>query len=195
MYLGKFSQELADKIESYVLKNNDNLTWRYSAETAGYDEDSFDSFPIKGSGETFQFENRIYSEKNGIVDPHAWSSIISPMILEYQEDHEDICAKFTGIFRAKMNMLTTDVTDQCKFHTPHVDAIFPHWVMLYYINDSDGPTYFFEQKYNGQKQELTLNRIFNPIKGQFLVFDGLTYHASTSPKKSIQRCVININFT
>lgn len=195
MYLGKFSQDLSDKIESYVLKNNDNLTWRYSDETTGYDENSLDSFPVKESGETFQFENRIYSEIRGVIDYHAWSEVISPMIIEYQQDHEVMCPKLSSIFRAKMNMLTTDVTNQYVFHTPHVDSIDPHWVMLYYINDSDGPTYFFKEKYNGQKQELTFGKMFIPKKGQFLVFDGLTYHASSAPKKSKQRCVININFT
>lgn len=191
MYTGFVSDKLADKIETYVTKNNDDLPWVYCEETTGYVDGYYDSIAIPGSGETFQFEHRILSETYGIVDRKAWSEIMFPLMMEYQEHN---FPPMNDVFRSKINMLTIDPRKEITCHTPHVDDVDPHWVMIYYINDSDGPTIFFDQHFDGQKKAPKFSSSVKPRKGKFVIFDGLQYHASSAPRQTTQRCVININF-
>ena len=74
-------------------------------------------------------------------------------------------------------------------HNAHVDQPYPHTVALYYVNDTDGDTVFFD------KDDLTkvIHRE-TPKKGKCVIFDGeYAYHASTSPSKNI-RMTLNINY-
>ena len=70
---------------------------------------------------------------------------------------------------------------------PHTDQSYPHLVFLYYANDSDGDTVFYEQD---QKTEIT--RV-SPKKGRAVIFDGSIPHSGSTPTKS-ERVTININF-
>ena len=72
-----------------------------------------------------------------------------------------------------------------KFYTPHVDQNQPHIVVLYYVNDSDGDTYLFND-------DGTVMRTVSPKKGRFVVFDGSIMHGGGVPKKGV-RSVINLN--
>ena len=69
----------------------------------------------------------------------------------------------------------------------HIDMDTPHWVGLYYINDSDGDTVLFDEK--GEKE---IKRI-TPKKGRIVFFDGKIPHCSNPPSK-IHRAIINFNF-
>jgi len=191
MYIGTVSEDLADKIDTYVTKNNDDILWVYSEETSGYTPGEYDAIPIPGSGETFQFEHRICSETYGVVDRKAWTEIMVPIMIEYQKYD---FPPMNNVFRSKINMLTIDPREEIVCNTPHVDDVDPHWVMIYYINDSDGPTTFFDQYYDGQKKAPKFSSSVTPKKGKFVVFNGLQFHASSAPRQTTQRCVININF-
>jgi len=82
------------------------------------------------------------------------------------------------------------IQDQTKHpHLPHVDFLYEHTTMLYYVNDSDGPT----KLYNADKTIIV--KEIHPKKGRVLFFDGLTYHASSSPKNHPSRIVLNYNFS
>jgi len=68
----------------------------------------------------------------------------------------------------------------------HVDLPFPHLVCLYYVNDSNGDTLF----YNDDKK--IVKRV-SPKKGRIALFDGSLYHSSGQPNQN-ERIVINICF-
>ena len=71
-------------------------------------------------------------------------------------------------------------------HNAHVDQHFPHIVGLYYPNDSDGDTFFFDDGGNVIHKE--------PVeRGKMIVFDGKWKHSSSSPTKNI-RFSLNINY-
>jgi hypothetical protein len=99
------------------------------------------------------------------------------------------------ILRIKANILNkTDKQDH--IHPPHVDMTTPHMVLLYYVNDSDGDTIIFNEKHSSQQDPiLTVDKAITPKAGAGIVFDGLTYHSSSSPKNTKERIVLNINFT
>jgi len=80
---------------------------------------------------------------------------------------------------------------------PHVDLHYPHTVFLYYVNDSDGDTFLFEETLedtpNPQKDyQFNLKQSISPKKGRGVIFNGNRYHASSNPTK-IPRCVINFD--
>ena len=71
-------------------------------------------------------------------------------------------------------------------HNPHTDNDNPHIVGLYYPNDSDGDTFFFDDDLNVIHKE--------PVeRGKMIVFDGKWKHSSSSPTKNI-RFSLNINY-
>lgn len=95
------------------------------------------------------------------------------------------------------------LTEKYKLYgVPHVDGYrdSPYKVGVYYVNDSDGPTYIFKQTTNNTSPLNIMNGILDvettiePKKGRLLVFDGNVYHAVGKPKKDV-RAVLNYHFT
>lgn len=82
-------------------------------------------------------------------------------------------------------------------HFPHVDYYSPHKTMLYYVNDSDGDTILFNEKFdeNNKNPSLSIMQSVSPKMGRAIIFDGLRYHSSSVPEKAKKRLTININFS
>lgn len=74
---------------------------------------------------------------------------------------------------------------ELRHYAPHIDFPVPHTVLLYYVNDADGNTVFFNNK-KEVVQEV------EPRKGRLLVFDGTVYHGGGIPRTG-PRCVVNYN--
>lgn len=91
-------------------------------------------------------------------------------------------------------------------HPPHIDYEFPHLVALLYINKTDGDTILYNEKFEDvgmnalDYYHLKLNGVVteqvrvSPKENTMVIFDGLTYHSSSSPT-SDRRIVCNFNFT
>ena len=97
------------------------------------------------------------------------------------------------VFRKNKCMLRSHITFQFpakhkfgKPHNAHVDQEFPHDVVLYYINDADGDTFFFDKDKNIIHRE-------TPERGKLVIFDGSTFHSSSAPSTNI-RMTLNINY-
>jgi hypothetical protein len=88
----------------------------------------------------------------------------------------------------------------------HVDFYEPHYTMLYYANDTDGDTIFSTihesqvhyiekhlDKFNFVNETSKIYKQVSPKKGRCVLFDGLIYHASSTPTEN-ERFVINFNF-
>ena len=73
--------------------------------------------------------------------------------------------------RIKANLL---LRSKVGVYTPHFDRNGPHWTAIYYVNDSDGDTFFFDDMGN------IIERISQ--KGKIVVFPGETFQGS-SPRK------------
>ena len=68
----------------------------------------------------------------------------------------------------------------------HNDKHFPHFVCIYYVNDTDGDTIF----YNDQEEEI---KRVSPKKGRILFFDGTIKHSGSNCTEGI-RIIFNYNF-
>lgn len=82
--------------------------------------------------------------------------------------------------------VTTPQNTNKVHYEPHVDMEKWHKVLLYYVNDSDGDTVFFNKK-DGK----IIERV-SPKKGRLVAFDGNIYHAAGIPKNN-HRCVVNFD--
>ena len=89
---------------------------------------------------------------------------------------------------------------EVPYNFPHRDydeevAEKKHFTLLYYVNESDGDTYVFEeQKELTDITQYTIHKQVTPKQNRLLVFDGEQYHASSSPLKCDRRVVITVNF-
>ena len=94
--------------------------------------------------------------------------------------------------RYGMNMRSDD---KDLYNTPHID--FPddfklkHYTALYYVNDSDGDTFIFNEK--TRSEEYTIHRRISPEKGKLCIFDGEHFHSSSFPRTSDYRIVLTLN--
>jgi hypothetical protein len=125
--------------------------------------------------------------------------ILTPILNSIQDIHGDIL-----LYRAKVNVNMPDGyrdpvivpgsnSPRYVSQVPHTDLKFengnsiPHLVCLYYVNDSDGPTFFYDNDLNVVKK-------VSPSKGTAVIFDGDTLHAGSNPILTPLRFAININF-
>lgn len=94
------------------------------------------------------------------------------------------------------------ITAEQFVHEAHVDFEYPHKTALLYLNESDGPTTFYDQIYDPETKvdprysfkEYTVNTRIDPEPNKMVIFNGLTYHASSTPTKVPRRLVINVNY-
>ena len=96
---------------------------------------------------------------------------------------------YTGkIHRSKINLNTPapHIPDGGHY-MPHIDTSIPHIVALYYINDSDGDTLFFQDKDGAFEEFMHVT----PQANTMVCFDGSIFHAAQPPRKSPIRLAIN----
>ena len=75
--------------------------------------------------------------------------------------------------------------------TPHVDIVGDHFVMLYYVCDSDGDTIIYNEQ--EKSSSYTVQKRITPKQGRVVLFDGSYYHTAEQPLNNI-RCVVNYDF-
>ena len=89
-----------------------------------------------------------------------------------------------------------------NYNLPHVDYFMPHLSLIYYLNDCDGDTRIFEEKFTPvpagpnlgiSYDTFTVKDRVSPKANRLLVINGLKYHTASNPIKSKRRVIININ--
>ena len=157
---------------------SENFPWYYKDSTV-----SKESKVILDSSNTIETSQFIHQFCNNDEPNSSFFPMIQTMkfLLEQQTGKT-----ITKIARTKANLLPVYkfYPEDCH-HTIHIDEQQGHMSFLYYVNDSDGDTLFFQ---NGKE---TLRQ--NPKKGTGILFDSNEYHCSTPPKENA-RIVINMVF-
>jgi hypothetical protein len=179
------SNEESEKIKEYVLKNS---IWNLNYKTTNSRENfPFQSIKTDSTQDSFQFNHLLRHEN--MITSQMYDYINNNIFVKFLEKNNIICNQ---IIRAKINLTT--INNSNTYQMPHVDQVLEHKVFLYYVNDCDGDTIFFNEFYDGETKNLTVFDKVSPQMGTGMVFDGLQYHAATNPKNSPYRCVINIDF-
>lgn len=160
-------------------------------------------------GDNRVITNKSFNDHFQFVHPvQSGNQIFSP----FMPHAKNILDKFTSkhnikvenILRIKANLIPNENRNRPEINLPHVDNVGnlidpnhsgKHYVLLYYVNDSDGPTTTFNEFYSGEAiADLTVASQIYPEAGKAILFDGNQYHASAAPRESDFRCIININF-
>jgi hypothetical protein len=98
------------------------------------------------------------------------------------------------MLRIKANLLVrSDAPGRPRPFTPHVDIPTPHWVLIYYVNDSDGDTVILDKTFPDWQNAAVLHSV-SPKKGRAILFDGRHYHCGTCPSAHDARIVLNYDF-
>ena len=96
--------------------------------------------------------------------------------------------------RIKYNLLwqVKDAPED-SYNIAHPDANDDHISMILYMNDSDGDTIIFDQdsRVNQNPKELTIRQRITPKANRALIFDSSLYHASSQPRNTPVRRVLN----
>jgi hypothetical protein len=184
----------ADEIEKQCL--DPRFTWCYNP-----------SIEMDGT-ETDQvgFSHVAFVYPNSNVNPYIERELTALFfpITYLLEDKSGI--PFNSLIRVRLGLFTRD-SSSTSYHLPHVDYRFEHNVALYYVSDSDGPTHIFEERITPEPFDnfaegiksprpstFTLQTKIEPKKNRVVIFDGLQYHASSSPIHHKHRIALNINF-
>ena len=93
----------------------------------------------------------------------------------------------------KANLMHRQICDKPLFYNPpHIDHLgeipdgYFAAVCLYYIDDSDGDTFFFDEDWD------IIQRV-SPKAGRMVLFQNDIYHASSPPQENNGRIVLNTN--
>lgn len=176
--------------ELEALLTGGNFPYFYSSEScvpAGYKEDENEDDRLTGSLlvdentiEAPQFMHMLVTD--GSINSNSYNNV-APILHKVVDmlDGDYFVAK------CKVNMNLADVRFEGKYHTPHIDNGFENQVTaIYYVNDSDGDTFFFDD--SGK-----ITKRVTPKKGTLVMWKGKVFHAKSSPIKTTSRVVININ--
>lgn len=140
--------------------------------------------------ETFGWNHQVYNAEEGYK---AYS-------LEYFEPILNQMKKTFGdhieFIRIRLSMKTHKLGfTKDNYNLPHVDYHFPHKTVIFYINDSDGDTWIFnEELIDKEPIKFSVKERINPKANRLLQINGLQYHTASNPISNERRVVLNINY-
>ena len=181
---------LFDRVRNIVL--GDSFNWFFIDNTA-YILDGNKVSDVYGYG-----LYHMVLEENNYTSP--FSSIIESLVISTLDINN---VKFNKLLRIRIGCNLG--RENPHVNPPHVDFYKPHKVALLYLNDSDGDTVLYREKYEvtknktGYQQFLEISK-FNelercsPEQYKLFIFDGLHYHSSSTPTNTSRRVVINIDY-
>ena len=168
---------LSNTLET-ILTTSGEFPWYLISCTSGYHptETILDDKTLDSPQFVYYFKNGITMFQN--------INLVMPLYHAIQAREK----KKFDINRMKSNLLYKNSSYPTDFHhMAHRDHNFPNFKsLLYYVNDSDGDTFFFN------KTDLTLTERITPKKNRAVFFDSDTFHASSSPKETEFRVVVNM---
>jgi hypothetical protein len=187
-----------DKNQIYVIDNFLSLKDQKSL---------LDDIVYSGNPKTYSFINTLYNQNfpSNILPEKQFVDIqfTKNYILGVLEKKMNL--EVDKVIRIKTNWAFRELESKKDYiYPPHVDVFnTPHWVLLYYVNNSDGDTIFYNETENDFSQKdlisqlpnLTIKHKFTPKQGRAILFWGNRFHCGMPPVTSDFRILINHNFT
>lgn len=178
-----------DYLESTMVGESATFPWYYNNRTAGLDRYAGAVIGDEYTRESKQFTHTFFND--GMSASNLYS-VVSPFLVLLEKEFN--CEFSNRVNRIKANLMIKDTSFPEGFYNPaHIDELGCTQTAIYYVNDSDGETVLFDQ-YFGTNEPLTVKRRITPKKGSLLLFDAMRMHASTPPRESSERVVINFVF-
>ena len=177
-------------IEKIMLGSN--FPWYYNPNLVSPDQ------PFLKRDDNHQGFNHLFLEEG---KPSSYFESLYPLVLSITSHP---CISANNLVRMRANLTLNAAGSSLQHHLPHIDTWRPHWVAIYYVNDSDGDTVIFNETndtYNSGQSDIdktlagnfTVKKRITQKKGKVLIFEGKYYHTSSWPIKNKCRSVINMN--
>lgn len=179
---------IADYCE--IIFRKSQLDWRYEVST------------LVGEAKLVaekRYPNLSFIDGLKINDTHSFTLMLLDGVVKFKNQsykkfkplHDFVCSQFEinndDLCRVLMNLQIKSLSPELLINYPHVDSKDTDmYSFLYYINDSDGPTYFFKD-----------NKIIKevvPRKGTGVFFNSNILHAGAKPRDNNDRIAINYMF-
>ena len=177
----------ADVLEQLLCRSGDFL-WQYNASTNDLNAPEIMNRDAR-SYDADQFVHAFYQQGERRL---AFFDLVFPMFY-FMEDKTGVALK--SVERMKANLLVQKAHEDGTYNTPHIDipdAGFKS--LLYYVKDSDGDTFLFNETFR-DKKDLTVRKRVAPRKGKAVLFDSNIWHASSHPRENPTRVVLNFIFS
>jgi hypothetical protein len=162
------------------------LSWVYHEKVAISYLDPNNSNKDHPQNDHSGFVKTIYNRTQGHPierDQEAYSNFLFPMIYSAVHAYNPKLS-LRDVYRIRAIL---NIQQGIGRTMPHRDLAIPHTTMVYYVNDSDGPTVIF----NNNMEVIVESE---PKKGKAIIFGGHRYHCGTLPEKHKERIAINVNF-
>ncbi len=182
LYENMLPEEVANKIEETLLGTF--FAWYYTPFTA-YGQ----QFKTSLTQDTPQFTHGFYA--GGIVNSYYHDQFVLPIIELLPKEYS-----MDNLIRAKANLINRNQGYPENFHNvPHADQADKDTTsLIYYVNESDGDTLFFEEMPEDFKGTVTIGQRFSPKRNSGVMFNSRRLHTSVPPRKTNARVVINLVF-
>ena len=167
-------------------KVEEDFPWYYTSDIT----DATHEGPFQGR---FGFSHQYVNAEEGII-----SDFHSLFIGLIKNSCKKINIKNVDVLQGRSFLSTPTNIPRDDVDTPHVDMVAPHFVMLYYVCDSDGDTIIYNEKTKfddcapDPKMNYTIKKKVSPKQGRIVLFDGRHFHAAEQPNHNL-RCIVNYN--
>jgi hypothetical protein len=181
---------LQNTIEKILLNAEFPLYWR--SNTVTYVENQFNPalFWDKNTKDSAQLIHGVVVD--GVQISDYWSVLRTILYYTIAKTNKEL-----EVLRCKVNVnFPHKQFSEMQYLPPHIDTVDQaDFTAIYYVNDSDGDTMFFETPSQNKTDEAFLiKQTVTPKKGRMAFFDNKTVHCGKPPQQSDARCVINFNF-
>lgn len=144
----------------------------------------------EGNPKSFGF-NRWYFDENG-WRPSPAVDFLKPLVFNIMDQVNSVQP-----IRVRADM--TMQSDDNHKHQVHIDYPTPNITTIYYVNETDGNTIFYEERTNDTEKRydiknLTIKDEIEPKPNRLVIFDGFQLHTGCSPKNYSNRILINSNY-
>ena len=182
--VGYIPRDISDFIYEVLCRDN-TFPWFYQEQTSFYNGtaevlqlDGYEEHPY--FAHTIVTDNQIKSNAYDIVFDKFWKWMV-----------KNVDGDFGELIRVRA---AKTMKNRVPPTQPHVDAPFGHWVMIYYCDNSDGPTTIYKERYGENPENVRPKQYIDPEKGKYVIFDGSMYHSGNAPRKHSSRTILNINY-
>ena len=161
----------------------EEFPWYYTSDVT----DNSHEGPFQGR---FGFSHQYVSTEEGIV-----SDFHSLFIGLIKNSCKKLKIKQIDLLNGRSFLSTPTNIPKDDVDTPHVDMVAPHFVMLYYVCDSDGDTIIYNEKtkFDGchpdYKMNYTIKKKVSPKQGRVVLFDGRHFHTAEQPNHNLRGIV------
>jgi hypothetical protein len=190
-YLNAFTPTIFQQITQVTVDRSLNWSWVYptSGDFTGVEPKPWD-----------------LSWSLNILEPEYRSPLSDFLVTAAITAIEQVDPEFQQAVRVRLGLITAQPTTHV--HGAHIDLPFAHRTALFYINDNNGATLIYNQRWDPETvlsradyQTQVLNNEFTvlesvmPQANSLYIFDGLHYHSSSTPTDVSRRVVMTVNYT